>query len=154
MPNEWLTLTEAADMLGISSWTARRWVRDGRLHAEVRAGPYGPQYYVPAIQVEAIQRARQEPLPGVDGGAPPEPARPANGRRAEASPPAAPAPGAAAALRAELERLARRQEERWQAVSRELAELRRELDELRRSLGAPPPGDGPENGRRRRRWLW
>ena len=147
MPEEWLTLTEAADLLGISSWTARRWVREGRLQAEVRAGAYGPQYYVHAAQVEAIRRARQEPLPGEDGRGPATPGRAPNGRRAA---PAPPSPAADAA--AEFRRFVAEQEARWRAVQEELARLRREVEDLRRAAGAP--SEEWRNGPRRRRWLW
>lgn len=146
MPDTWLTLTEAADLLGISSWTARRWAREGRLQAEVRSGPYGPQYYVPAVHVEAILRARQEPLPAEfrDGAT--------DGSQSDVEPVNEAADDALAALRDEFRRFVQEQEARWQAVSQELAGLRRELEGMRRAAAAGP--DGEEEKARRRRWLW
>ena len=50
----WITLAEAASWLGTTPWGARRWVRLGRLHAELRRGPKGVHYFVPVHQVEAL----------------------------------------------------------------------------------------------------
>jgi excisionase family DNA binding protein len=56
----WLTLKDAATRLGISPRTARRWVKEGRLQAELRPGPYGETYYVAAV---ALDQAVREPAP-------------------------------------------------------------------------------------------
>jgi excisionase family DNA binding protein len=50
---EWLTLTEVAEQLSISPRTVRRWIHQGKLRAELRPGPYGPQYFVAADQLAA-----------------------------------------------------------------------------------------------------
>jgi len=50
----WVTLAVAATRLGTTPWGARRWIREGRLHAEMRRGPQGSHYFVPVHQVEAL----------------------------------------------------------------------------------------------------
>ena len=59
----WLPLSVAAERLNVTAWEARRWVREGRLHAELRRGPTGSHYYVPAPQVDeiALELALSEP---------------------------------------------------------------------------------------------
>jgi excisionase family DNA binding protein len=51
-----LSLNEAAQQLGVSQKTVRRWIQSGRLHAYKEHGPYGEQYRVP---LEAIGTAQQ-----------------------------------------------------------------------------------------------
>ena len=63
MQQEWLTLSEAAERLGISVQTARRWARDGKLPAEQQAGPRGPEYRVRADVLPTLPAA---PLPSAD----------------------------------------------------------------------------------------
>ena len=58
MSGEWLTLSQAAEQLGISTRTMRRWIHDGKLRAELRPGPYGQQYLVPLGELSALQVAR------------------------------------------------------------------------------------------------
>jgi hypothetical protein len=67
--NGWLTLAAAADRLGVSPWDARRWVREGRLHAELRRGPDGSHYYVPTPQLDelALELAFADPPPTAPG---------------------------------------------------------------------------------------
>jgi excisionase family DNA binding protein len=45
--DDWLTLERAARHLGVSTRTLRRWIKAGKLEAELRPGPYGQQYLVP-----------------------------------------------------------------------------------------------------------
>lgn len=52
---DWLTLPDAAQQLGISPRTIRRWIKEGKVRAELRPGPYGQQYYVPATQIHTAQ---------------------------------------------------------------------------------------------------
>ena len=55
MTDEWLALAEASRRLGISIKTARRRVKAGHLPGELRLGPHGQQYYVPASAIAAAQ---------------------------------------------------------------------------------------------------
>ncbi|MDQ2741006.1 MAG: helix-turn-helix domain-containing protein [Chloroflexota bacterium] len=70
MAGEWLTLPEAARQLGVSARTVRRWIHDGKLHAELRPGPYGQQYLVPlqALPAARMLRSTQLPQPPVAAG--------------------------------------------------------------------------------------
>jgi len=52
-----LSLKEAAETLGISLSTARRWIKLGRLRATLREGSYGPEY---VVTQEELKRVRQE----------------------------------------------------------------------------------------------
>ncbi|MGE4375405.1 MAG: helix-turn-helix domain-containing protein [Methanoculleus sp.] len=51
----YITLKEAAQRLGISTTTARRMVKDGRLRAELREGPFGLTYYVDEAEIRTAQ---------------------------------------------------------------------------------------------------
>lgn len=119
MQDEWLTLAEAAERLGISVQTARRWARDGKLHAERRGGPVGAEF-----------RVRADELP-----ARPEPPPPAGDVRAMAE--------ALEALREEVRDATQKQALREDGLRadlirarRELAEARAELDQKRGELDA------------------
>lgn len=52
MENEWLTVTEAAEYLGVSTKTIRNYIKSGRLEAE-RLGPK-----LILIHIEALERLR------------------------------------------------------------------------------------------------
>jgi excisionase family DNA binding protein len=52
MENEWLTVTETAEYLGVSTKTIRNYIRSGRLEAE-RVGPK-----LIAIHIESLDRLR------------------------------------------------------------------------------------------------
>jgi MerR family copper efflux transcriptional regulator len=56
---DWLTLPDAAQQLGVSPRTIRRWIKEGKVRAELRPGPYGQQYYVPATQVRTAQEVHE-----------------------------------------------------------------------------------------------
>lgn len=51
MSDDDLTLKEAAQHFGVSIQTIRRWIKDGKIEAELRDSPYGQQYYIPAYQI-------------------------------------------------------------------------------------------------------
>jgi MerR family transcriptional regulator, copper efflux regulator len=53
---ETLTVAQAATQLGVNEKTVRRWVKSGRLSAELVPGPYGQQY---RISADALQTAQQ-----------------------------------------------------------------------------------------------
>ena len=58
VPAEWQTLAAVAEQLGVSPRTARRWIREGKIHAELRDGPNGTEYHVPAEQIETAAAIR------------------------------------------------------------------------------------------------
>ena len=72
---DWLTLREAADEIGVSPRTIRRWIQRGRLVAEKRAGQFGEQYYVSPDSLESPDpEASEEPDTPIQE--PPEPSSP------------------------------------------------------------------------------
>jgi AcrR family transcriptional regulator len=58
VPAEWQSLAAVAARLGVSPRTARRWIRDGKIHAELREGPSGLEYHVPETQIETAAAIR------------------------------------------------------------------------------------------------
>jgi excisionase family DNA binding protein len=56
---DWFTLPEAAERLGISVSTARRWIREGKLSARKEPGPYGLEYRIPADQITTAQEIKE-----------------------------------------------------------------------------------------------
>ena len=57
MQGETLTVAEAAEKLGVNDKTIRRWVKAGRLAAELADGPYGKQYRIPVDSLRTAQQA-------------------------------------------------------------------------------------------------
>ncbi len=51
----YLTINEVAERLGISSRTVRRRIKEGTIPAELRAGNYGQQYFIPASFINTAQ---------------------------------------------------------------------------------------------------
>ncbi len=51
----YITIKEAAERLGVSEKTARRMVKDGRLNADLREGPYGRTYYIDEAEIRTAQ---------------------------------------------------------------------------------------------------
>lgn len=49
------TLREACAELEISLNTARRWIKQGRLEARLKSGPYGDEYEVDEAEIERIK---------------------------------------------------------------------------------------------------
>lgn len=56
-----LTLREAAEELGVSPRTIRRWIGMGKLPAELQPSRYGPQYAIAWEHIDAARDWVQEP---------------------------------------------------------------------------------------------
>jgi excisionase family DNA binding protein len=52
MSKQGLTIAEAARSLGVSSRTVRRYVKSGKIHAELVLGPFGQEYRILELPVE------------------------------------------------------------------------------------------------------
>lgn len=50
-----VSVTEAAQRLGVHEKTLRRWIRAGRVPADLVDGPYGRQYQVPVSALSSAQ---------------------------------------------------------------------------------------------------
>lgn len=48
-------IKEAAKQMGVSDKTIRRWIRDGKLPAELVEGPYGKEYAIPVTALKTAQ---------------------------------------------------------------------------------------------------
>ena len=103
---EWLSLAEAARQLGLPASATRRLVHDGTLHAELRRGATGPQYYVPRSQFIELQQST--------GG--PEGSDASGGILLEIN-----------RLRNELDEIMQDREERESAMREEIAQLRADI---------------------------
>jgi excisionase family DNA binding protein len=57
--NGWLSIAEAADHLGLAAKTIRRWVRSGKLPAELQEGRFGEEYRIRETDLEALSSARR-----------------------------------------------------------------------------------------------
>ncbi len=49
------TLQQAAEQLGVSTQTVRRWVKAGKLPAAIVDSPYGPAYQIPDSALNTAQ---------------------------------------------------------------------------------------------------
>ena len=49
------TIAEAADLLGLSTKTIRRRIKQGEIPATLEPGPYGDQYIIPAAAIDTAQ---------------------------------------------------------------------------------------------------
>jgi excisionase family DNA binding protein len=52
MLKQGFTIAEAAKSLGVSSRTVRRYVKSGKIHAELVLGPFGQEYRILELPVE------------------------------------------------------------------------------------------------------
>jgi excisionase family DNA binding protein len=122
---DWLTLEGAARHLGVSTRTLRRWIKAGKLEAELRPGPYGHQYLVPTSSVAGREVIRD--LARVER----EEERETVPRIVEEHLAARESAlvGEVAALRRDLVDVLLRLEERLERIERELAALRSGADE-------------------------
>lgn len=55
MAEEFLSIEQVAEQLGISTATVRRRIKKGELEAIKRPGPYGDQYFIPSNEVTTAQ---------------------------------------------------------------------------------------------------
>jgi MerR family copper efflux transcriptional regulator len=55
LSEQYLSVSEAAKMLGVSEKTVRRRIKAGDLLAELVPGPYGQQYRIPASAIQTAQ---------------------------------------------------------------------------------------------------
>ena len=55
MGEEFLSIEQVAEQLGISTATVRRRIKKGEVEAVKRPGPYGDQYYIPSKEVTTAQ---------------------------------------------------------------------------------------------------
>lgn len=54
--DEFLTVKEAAEQLGVSDKTIRRRIAKGDLKAELKESPYGHQYFIPKTEINTAQQ--------------------------------------------------------------------------------------------------
>jgi len=52
MSRQGLTISEAAKSLGVSSRTVRRFIKSGKIHAELVPGPFGQEYRIVSLPRE------------------------------------------------------------------------------------------------------
>jgi len=57
-----MDIREAADRLNLSEATIRRWIKSGRLKAEMKNGHYGPQYFISETDLEKANEENQTPI--------------------------------------------------------------------------------------------
>lgn len=57
-----MDLREAANKLGVSESTIRRWIKSGRLQANKVNGPYGEQYDIDDEAIEAAKKFNKVPV--------------------------------------------------------------------------------------------
>ena len=55
MAEEFLSIEQVSEQLGISTATVRRRIKKGEVEAVKRPGPYGDQYYIPSKEVTTAQ---------------------------------------------------------------------------------------------------
>ncbi len=67
MSGQGLTISQAARALGVSARTVRRYIKAGKLHAELVDGPFGEEYRIPELPSELH---RPKPLDKTPGQAP------------------------------------------------------------------------------------
>ena len=52
MSSQGLTIAEAARSLGVSSRTVRRFIKSGKIKANLAAGPFGEEYRIPELPLD------------------------------------------------------------------------------------------------------
>ena len=70
MSKQSLTIAEAAKSLGISTRTVRRYVKSGKIHAELILGPFGQEYRILELPVELRKSKPVDNTPDQSSGQP------------------------------------------------------------------------------------
>ena len=65
MVEEFLSIEQVAEQLGISAATVRRRIKKGEMKAIKRPGPYGDQYYIPSNEVSSTAQEITDVVPVV-----------------------------------------------------------------------------------------
>ena len=65
MAEDFFSIEQVAEQLGISTATVRRRIKKGELEAVKRPGPYGDQYYIPSNEVTAAAQEITDVVPVV-----------------------------------------------------------------------------------------
>ena len=131
---EWITPTEAADQLGVSDRTARRWIREGKLRAMLGPSMAGEEYRVDAEHVADAQGIRDIVLSERRL----DPAVVAHTLEYYLSQPPSRLSATLRELRAEIRHMAREQRRRERALRGELDALRHELADALEALKSVP----------------
>lgn len=63
MAEEFLSIEQVAEQLGISAATVRRRIKKGEVEAIKRPGPYGDQYYIPSNEVTTTAQEITDVVP-------------------------------------------------------------------------------------------
>ena len=61
--DRWQSIGDAADYLGVSTKTVRRWIRCGSVRAELRPGTTRSQYVVPVKDLMSAGPVATQPFP-------------------------------------------------------------------------------------------
>jgi MerR family copper efflux transcriptional regulator len=64
MSRQGLTITQAAKSLGLSTRTVRRFVKAGKIHAELVPGPFGEEYRIPELPPHLHKPKPMDKTPG------------------------------------------------------------------------------------------
>ena len=64
MAGQGYTISQAAKTLGVSSRTVRRFIKAGKLQAEMVTGPFGPEYKILELPAELHKRNTVDNPPG------------------------------------------------------------------------------------------
>ncbi len=64
MSRQGLTISEAAKSLGVSSRTVRRFIKSGKIHAELVLGPFGEEYRILSLPRELRKSKPVDDAPG------------------------------------------------------------------------------------------
>jgi excisionase family DNA binding protein len=64
MSRQGLTISEAAKSLGVSSRTVRRFIKSGKIHAELVLGPFGEEYRILSLPHELRKPKPVDNAPG------------------------------------------------------------------------------------------